>query len=173
LELFHSFALIHDDVMDASDTRRGRPTMHRLVAARHRGHQAADLLGVNVAILLGDLALGWSYDLVHAAALDSTQAATVWPLLDAMRIETMTGQYLDLLATGTSPGSVEDALAIVRYKTAKYTVEYPLRLGAHLAGATTCWVPAPPTAFLSGRHSSCVMTCLASSATLRKRASPR
>lgn len=135
LELFHSFALIHDDVMDASDTRRGRPTMHRLVAARHRGHQAADLLGVNVAILLGDLALGWSYDLVHAAALDSTQAATVWPLLDAMRIETMTGQYLDLLATGTSPGSVEDALAIVRYKTAKYTVEYPLRLGAHLAGA--------------------------------------
>jgi geranylgeranyl diphosphate synthase type I len=135
LELFHAFALIHDDIMDGSDTRRGRPTMHRLLADGHPGHPAADRLGVHVAILLGDLALGWSYDLVQAASLDPAQAAPIWAMLDAMRIDTLVGQYLDLLAAGEPDIGVDRALTIARNKTAKYTVEYPLQLGALLAGA--------------------------------------
>ncbi len=141
LELFHAFALIHDDVMDNSDTRRGLPTAHRTIAAHHSGHPAADHIGASTAILLGDLALGWSYDLVNAAGLDAGTATAVWTLLDVMRTETLTGQYLDLLATGGPPGgdnadsAVDDALTICRYKTAKYTIERPLHLGAVLAGA--------------------------------------
>ncbi|WP_433755674.1 polyprenyl synthetase family protein [Nocardia sp. CA-135398] len=133
LELFHAFALIHDDVMDGSDLRRGRPAAHRRIAACHSGHRDAERLGVNTAILLGDLALGWSFELVHAAGLNTSQAAVVWPLLDAMRVATMSGQYLDLAAAGDA--DLDAALAIARYKTAAYTVDYPLRVGAALAGA--------------------------------------
>ncbi|WP_329375775.1 polyprenyl synthetase family protein [Streptomyces sp. NBC_01351] len=135
LELFHAGALIHDDVMDGSDIRRGRPTVHRLLAGSHGRHPAAERLGVNTAILLGDLALCWSYDLLHVAELATPRAESLRTLLDAMRMQAMTGQYLDLLATGSSHIAVEEALAIGRGKTARYTVEYPLLAGAHLAGA--------------------------------------
>ncbi|GAA3273324.1 polyprenyl synthetase family protein [Streptomyces lavendulae] len=135
LELFHAFALIHDDVMDDSDTRRGRPAVHRLIADRHPHHPAAEKLGRNMAILLGDLALGWSYELARTAGTGPAQSAALWPLLDAMRVETMTGQYLDLLGPSSS-SDLQHALKIYRYKTAKYTIDYPLRIGASLAGAT-------------------------------------
>jgi geranylgeranyl diphosphate synthase, type I len=136
LELSQAFVLIQDDVMDDSDTRRGRPSMHRMIAALYPCHPAADRLGRNAAILLGDLALGWSYEMVHAAGMSEAQSRTLWPLLDAMRTDTMAGQYLDLVATRSCHGGdLDAALAICRYKTAKYTIEYPLLLGAQLAGA--------------------------------------
>jgi geranylgeranyl diphosphate synthase type I len=135
LELFHAFALIQDDVMDGSNTRRGEPTVHQVLAARHADHPRADWFGANSAILLGDLALGWSYELAQAAVLDADQTARLWPALDTMRAQTLCGQYLDLLATGRPSGTVEQALAIARHKTAVYTVESPVRLGAVLAGA--------------------------------------
>ncbi|MEU1549282.1 polyprenyl synthetase family protein [Nocardia sp. NPDC005745] len=142
LELFHAFALIHDDVMDDSATRRGKPSAHRRIAADNPGHRSRDRLGVNAAILLGDLALGWSYDLVATADLPSAPAAMVWRLLDAMRIETLSGQYLDLLTAGDPAADVETALAIGRYKTAKYTIERPLQIGAVLAGANSALLAA-------------------------------
>nr|AXL05632.1 geranylgeranyl diphosphate synthase [uncultured bacterium] len=135
LELFHTFALIHDDVMDDSDTRRGKLTVQRVLAARHADHPRPGWFGTSGAILLGDLALGWSYELVRAAELDAGQAARLWPVLDDMRAQTLSGQYLDLLATGHRNYTVEQALAIARRKTAAYTVEYPLLVGAHLADA--------------------------------------
>jgi geranylgeranyl diphosphate synthase type I len=135
LELFHAFALIQDDVMDDSDIRRGEPAVHRVLAARHADHPRSNWLGANTAILLGDLALGWSYELAQAAVLDTDQTARLWPALDTMRAQTLCGQYLDLLATGRPSGTVEQALAIARHKTAVYSVESPLRLGAVLAGA--------------------------------------
>ncbi|MFI8814636.1 MULTISPECIES: polyprenyl synthetase family protein [unclassified Streptomyces] len=135
LELFHAFALIHDDIMDNSDTRRGRPTAHRALAAHHRNRPDADTLGVNTAILLGDLALGWSYEILHTRDVPVTRLDRAGKLLNALRTETLTGQYLDLTATGVPTADADRAWRIIRYKTAKYTIERPLQLGATLAGA--------------------------------------
>jgi geranylgeranyl diphosphate synthase, type I len=141
LELFHLFALIHDDIMDDSATRRGRPTVHQTMAACHpygvRG-PAADRFGRNSAILIGDLALVWAEEMLHARAADDQTAAAeagARPLVDEMRAEVMAGQYLDLAATGRVSCEVAEVLRIARLKTAKYTVERPLQIGAALGGA--------------------------------------
>ena len=130
LELFHLFALIHDDIMDDSATRRGRPTVHRMMAARHP-YAANDRFGLNSAILIGDLALVWAEEMLHAGQ----QPAAARRLVDQMRAELMAGQYLDLAATGRVGCPVADVLRIARLKTAKYTVERPLQIGAALGGA--------------------------------------
>ncbi|MGW2818911.1 polyprenyl synthetase family protein [Streptomyces sp. NPDC001415] len=135
LEMFHAFALLHDDVMDDSASRRGRPTAHRTLAAHHGGRPDAERLGINSAILLGDLALAWSDELLHTAGLATAQLDAAHQVVDAMRTELMYGQYLDLCATGQPSDDVEAALTVARYKTARYTVERPLHLGAALAGA--------------------------------------
>ncbi|MFI8323759.1 polyprenyl synthetase family protein [Streptomyces sp. NPDC085529] len=134
LELFHAFTLIHDDVMDGSDTRRGRPTLHRALESG-ADEASAERFGVNSAILLGDLVMVWSDELLYSSGLEQRQLAAARPLLDAMRTEVMIGQYRDLLATGKPNADVERSLAVIRYKTAKYTVERPLHIGAALAGA--------------------------------------
>ena len=138
LEFVHASALVHDDVMDGAETRRGRPATHIGFAARHGG---ADLsgdgvtFGTGAAILVGDLALVWSDELLGDSGLSSaalTRARTVW---DTMRTEVTAGQYLDLLrAAGGLPGP-QGALTVARYKSAGYTVQRPLQLGAAIAGA--------------------------------------
>ncbi|GAA3862300.1 polyprenyl synthetase family protein [Saccharothrix violaceirubra] len=129
LELFHAFALVQDDVMDDSDTRRGEPTAHRAFAGVLAGRSRARELGADAAILLGDLLLSWSYDLLYEAECPPP----VWRLLRAMHAETLTGQYLDL--TGTLTDGVERALRVGELKTAAYTTRRPLQAGALLAGA--------------------------------------
>ncbi|MFI6690783.1 polyprenyl synthetase family protein [Streptomyces sp. NPDC050433] len=139
LELFQVFALVHDDVMDDSDVRRGQPSAHRALAAAYtdrggpRGRAAAH--GLGAAVLLGDLALVWSDELLHTAGLDPSRLAQVMPLVADMRSELMYGQLLDLQSTGRLTGDVETALHVIRYKTAKYTVERPLHIGAAVGGA--------------------------------------
>jgi geranylgeranyl diphosphate synthase, type I len=138
LEFVHASALVHDDVMDGARTRRGRPASHVGFAGLH---QDADLdgdaggFGVGAAILVGDLALVWSDELLRRSGLSPaalTRARAVW---DTMRTEVTAGQYLDLLrAAGGLPGP-EGALTVARYKSAGYTVQRPLQLGAALAGA--------------------------------------
>ncbi|MEU4955281.1 polyprenyl synthetase family protein [Streptomyces lavendulae] len=133
LEMFHAFALIHDDLMDHSATRRGHPTVHRTLAAHHGGNQR---LGASSAVLIGDLALTWSDELLHTAPLTPAQLTAVLPVIDTMRTEVMYGQYLDLIAAGhPTDGDTTIPLKIIRYKTAKYTIERPLHTGATLAGA--------------------------------------
>ncbi|MGP4114244.1 polyprenyl synthetase family protein [Streptomyces sp. 4N509B] len=136
LELFHACALIHDDIMDPSETRRCRPTAHRLLTALHHPRQDAETLGTNTAILLGDLALGWSYELLHSPEITADQLAVAWFQLNTLRTETLTGQYLDLVATGSVTAETAAAGRIIRFKTSRYTVEGPLHLGASLAGAS-------------------------------------
>ncbi|MFI5476604.1 polyprenyl synthetase family protein [Streptomyces cacaoi] len=141
LEMFHAFALIHDDVMDHSATRRGQPTVHRSLTSRHAGGRsarAATRVGTGAAILIGDVALSWSDELLHTAGLTDGQLRAVLPLVSAMREEVMYGQYLDLTSTGRPSADAERAMRIVRYKTASYTVERPLLIGATLAGAEQC-----------------------------------
>jgi len=137
LELLHASALVHDDVMDGSDTRRGRPSVHRLFAARHaeqgwRG--GADSFGAGAAILIGDLLLAWTDELFHGSGLPPAALRRGQPVLDAMRAEVICGQYLDLLGQSAGDGTVGSALRVIRYKSAKYTIERPLHLGGALAG---------------------------------------
>ncbi|MEU9559462.1 polyprenyl synthetase family protein [Streptomyces fumanus] len=135
LEMFHAFALIHDDIIDGSSTRRGRLSVHRAFAARHPTRPHADAFGVHAAILLGDLALICSDALVNTAGLSTRQRDVVLPLLDTMRGEVLQGQHMDLVTTGRPTDDVDRAMSIARLKTAKYTIERPLHLGAALAGA--------------------------------------
>ena len=137
LELLQACALIHDDVMDGSDTRRGMPAVHRRFATLHRGNEwlgSHENFGVGAAILLGDLALSWADELLMSCGLPAEALARAKPVYDEMRTELMGGQYLDLLEQARGGGSVERALRVVRYKSAKYTIERPLHLGAALAG---------------------------------------
>ncbi|MBY6676004.1 polyprenyl synthetase family protein [Rhodococcus sp. BP-332] len=138
LEFVQACALVHDDIIDASSTRRGFPTVHVTFAERHRAagwRGNSDKFGESVAILLGDIALCWADDLVRAAALDSATSARLAPVWSAMRTEVLGGQLLDIAVEASGDDSVEAALQIDRYKTAAYTVERPLLIGGTLAGA--------------------------------------
>jgi len=138
LEFVHASALVHDDVMDGAQTRRGRPATHIGFASRHGGDDLAgdgDAFGTGAAILVGDLALVWSDELLGRSGISPdalSRARRVW---DTMRTEVTAGQYLDLLrAAGGLPGP-QGALTVARYKSAGYTVQRPLQLGAAIAGA--------------------------------------
>ncbi|NMH99457.1 polyprenyl synthetase family protein [Pseudonocardia acidicola] len=145
LELLQACALVHDDLMDASATRRGRPTVHVEFAGRHADagwHGRPARFGAAAAILLGDLALAWADDMLQGAGLPGAaigRAAEPWR---AMRTEVLGGQYLDVLGQATGDTTPRAALQIDRYKTAAYTVERPLHLGAAIADADPALVSA-------------------------------
>ena len=178
--MLHAAALIHDDVIDGSDRRHGTDTVHVEYAARHRDgawRGDSDRFGAGVAILLGDLALAYS-DRLLAGAPPAAVA-----VFDEVRLEVNVGQYLDILgaAQGMRAGradgddgrrggdaeAVARARRICRYKTAKYTVERPLHLGAALAAPDrpASWpVRCRPSACPSARRSSSATTCSTCSA---------
>jgi geranylgeranyl diphosphate synthase type I len=147
LELFHAAALVHDDIMDNSDTRRGAPAAHRAFEALHRREEwAGDAAGFgrSGALLLGDLLLGWSGDLLDTALEaigDPVRAANVRREFSTMRTEVSLGQYLDMLEEVAWLRQDEEQLLpraqrIIVYKSAKYSVEAPLAIGAALGGAS-------------------------------------
>jgi geranylgeranyl diphosphate synthase, type I len=138
LELLQACALVHDDLIDSSSTRRGRPTVHVAFAARHRalglrGDPAQ--FGLAAAVLLGDIALAWAEDLFSTAGLPTEALLRAMPSWRAMRTEMLAGQYIDVLTQARGDESEAAALRIDRWKTAAYTVTRPLQIGAALAGA--------------------------------------
>jgi geranylgeranyl diphosphate synthase, type I len=138
LELIQACALVHDDLIDDSATRRGEPTVHARWTTAHRdGSWAGDpaRFGAAVAILLGDIALAWADDRLHTAGLPAEALVRARPVWQAMRTEVLGGQFLDVAGHAWSDSRPETALRISRYKTAAYTVERPLHLGAAIAGA--------------------------------------
>jgi geranylgeranyl diphosphate synthase type I len=137
LELLHGCALVHDDVMDASATRRGHPSAHRAFAQLHRSSEYvgdAEAFGAAAAILLGDLLLSWADNVFAAAPIDRAARQATREVWDGMRQLVMAGQYLDVLVQAKGGFDAAEALRVAELKTGKYTIEGPLHLGAAAAG---------------------------------------
>ncbi len=150
LDILHVSALVHDDVMDASDLRRGQPAAHRQFETLHAdAGWVGDpvTFGRAAAILLGDLLLMWSAEALHLAGLDPVALRAALPIVESMRTEVTCGQYLDIVAqaqplrpddgSGERSGidlALDEANRVVEFKSARYTVQRPAQLGAALGG---------------------------------------
>jgi geranylgeranyl diphosphate synthase type I len=140
LELLQASALVHDDVIDASDIRRGLPAVHRRFASWHADAAwsgSAERFGAGAAILIGDLLLTWANEMYWSGGLAPDVLHGAAPVWATLQTELGAGQFLDLLSQVNGSASVADALRVITYKTAKYTTERPLQLGATLATATS------------------------------------
>lgn len=144
MELFQAAALLHDDVMDDSDTRRGRPAAHRVLSTAHRERGwlgDGERFGLSGAILAGNLCLQWCEDLYTGSGLPPAALMAGREVFERMRTQLMAGQYLDVV-TAVRPWHdlpqqerIERARHVITYKSAKYSVEHPLLLGATAGGA--------------------------------------
>ena len=143
LELFQAAALIHDDIIDRSDTRRGGPSVHRRFSQLHHAQGWAldsERFGQAAAILTGDLCLSFSEEAFTDIGEQAAAGSRARLIFNLMRAEVMAGQYLDILEEVAGPvrdraGAVTRAQSIIRFKSAKYSTEHPLALGGALAGA--------------------------------------
>ncbi|CAN5423575.1 polyprenyl synthetase family protein [soil metagenome] len=147
LEFFHAAALVHDDIMDNYDTRRGMPSAHKRFEALHgdgRWTGSSRGFGQSAALLLGDLLLSWSDELFDSGLQElSTPEARVAARreFNLMRTEVTVGQYLDILEERSwrnypEPELLTRAHRVIVYKSAKYSIEAPLTIGAALAGGS-------------------------------------
>ena len=142
MEFFQAAALMHDDVMDDSDTRRGMPAAHIRLASEHAAAGWAgsgDRFGLAGAILGGDLCLTWSDELFATSGLSVAELTRARTVFDRMRTQLMGGQFLDVLESArgweesTTGQRIASARRVIRYKSAKYTIEHPLLIGAAAA----------------------------------------
>lgn len=151
MEFFQAAALLHDDVMDRSDIRRGMPSAHRAIEALHsRQGWLGDggRFGEGAAILAGDLCLTWCDEMFATCGLPAEQLGRGRELFDRMRTQLMGGQFLDLLESVRGwdgldlEARIASARTVIRYKSAKYTIEHPLLIGALVGGVGDAALPA-------------------------------
>lgn len=145
IELLHVGVLIHDDVLDAADTRRGRPAAHRQFEEWHRSqHGVGDPaeFGRAMAVLLGDQLLVWSGELVETSGLDAAAWQAARGYWHTVRTEVNSGQVLDLCAqyqvgVSSDAGAEQLAAKVAEEKTSRYTVQRPVQFGAAAGGASS------------------------------------
>ena len=138
VEFLHTFALIHDDIIDRSETRRGKKTSHKAFEDLHRSKKLfgdRSQFSLSAAILAGDLAAAFAEDILTTAPFPQERLRRARSIFDQMKAQVIAGEYLDVLGGYKAKLSEEEVLNILEYKTAKYTVERPLQIGAVLAGA--------------------------------------
>ena len=138
LELLHTCALIHDDVIDQAPSRRGRASVHHAFSELHGEHSwrgDGDAYGRAVAILLGDLAFVQADELFLTATVPERTLLAGFRHFTQLREEVMAGQALDLHAATAGVTDRQLALQVARLKSGRYSVARPLELGAVLAGA--------------------------------------
>ncbi|MDO8645136.1 MAG: polyprenyl synthetase family protein, partial [Candidatus Planktophila sp.] len=136
LELLQACALIHDDLMDGSDTRRGKPSIHRHFESMHVQEELegfAPAYGLAAAVLLGDLALVWSNQMLNESGLSPRAYSETLPIHDEMRVELMAGQFLDIFEQVQKFTDLNRSIKVAQYKSGKYTIERPLHIGAVLS----------------------------------------
>ncbi|QNV39214.1 polyprenyl synthetase family protein [Rothia amarae] len=150
IELFQSAALIHDDIIDRSDTRRGAPAVHRRFQAQHTQQNwrtDSETFGISSAIITGDLCLSWSEQMFNTIGEKAQGLSQGRAIFDLMRTEVMAGQYLDILGevvnTEKNSAAITRSRNVLRFKSAKYSCEHPLVLGAALALSARVDEPAP------------------------------
>jgi geranylgeranyl diphosphate synthase type I len=137
LELLQAFALLQDDVMDGSPSRRGRAAAHIQFADWHRRRGlsgSSRRFGESAAILLGDLCLVWAEQMLRDSGLEHGHLQRAWPRYDAMRTELAVGQFADLATDLRDLPTMDSVLDIARMKSGNYTVRRPLEIGAAMAG---------------------------------------
>ena len=138
VEMLHTFALLHDDVMDRATCRRGRRTAQQAFVTTHRDDGLrgdGDWFGTSAAILAGDLAFVWADDLLDRAPLPAAAIARARRVFTALRVEVMAGQYLDLRLDRLTAADPSTAQRVALLKSGRYTVTRPLAIGQAIVGA--------------------------------------
>jgi len=139
LELLHDFMLVHDDIIDKSDTRRGKPSMHALLTRYLSGNKKAKFSGEDLAIVVGDVIYAMALDTFLAVKENAHRKEDALRKLISATLYTGSGEFIELLL-GIKPiekVTQKDIYKIYDYKTANYTFASPLTIGATLAGAKT------------------------------------
>lgn len=133
MELVHAAAVVHDDIIDDSRLRHGLPTAHVALRSSLTRGTRVNLRAASLAMLAGDLLMSWAGQLFTGCGLPGAYLARGRPLWGVLARELVAGEALEILRTA-GPPDVQQSLKVIRYKTAKYTVEHPLHIGAALAG---------------------------------------
>ena len=138
VELLHTYLLVHDDIMDRAETRRGAPAAHVGFRSLHEARQwrgSAQHYGESVAILIGDLAHTYALDLFDQAAAAVEEPEALRRCFHTMCREVIVGQYLELSIGYRAHPTAAELRRILRLKSACYSVQRPIQLGALAAAA--------------------------------------
>jgi len=139
LELLHLFLLVHDDIIDRDDIRHGIPTLHRKYADIGRKYfptEDTDHFGMSIAIIMGDMLMAFGNDIIFRSEFPQDRILRALSKLQRVVSYTAIGQGRDIYMEYKKEASEAEILRMYRNKTARYTVEGPIQLGAILAGAS-------------------------------------